>query len=76
MSYSNYRKAFKQLKSKQSKMKRFKKHNTPKQRSCGFSRYRCCRCGRIGGHIKSYGLDLCRQCFREVAPKLGFKKYS
>ncbi|MGI0091860.1 MAG: 30S ribosomal protein S14, partial [Nitrososphaerales archaeon] len=22
-----------------------------------------------------YDLMLCRQCFREVAPKLGFKKY-
>jgi small subunit ribosomal protein S14 len=25
--------------------------------------------------IRSYGLVLCRQCFREVAEKLGFRKY-
>jgi len=25
--------------------------------------------------IRKYGLYLCRRCFREVAPVLGFKKY-
>ncbi|MFP3240930.1 MAG: 30S ribosomal protein S14, partial [Caldivirga sp.] len=25
--------------------------------------------------IRRYGLMLCRRCFREVAPQLGFKKY-
>ncbi|HIQ38408.1 MAG TPA: 30S ribosomal protein S14 [Methanothermococcus okinawensis] len=35
----------------------------------------CRRCGREGrGIIRKYGLNLCRQCFRELAPKLGFKK--
>lgn len=76
MSYSNHKKAFKQLKSKPAKMKKYKKHNVPKQRSCGLSKFRCSRCGRIRGHIKSYGLNVCRQCFREIAPKIGFKKYS
>lgn len=76
MSYSNYKKAFKQLKAKPAKLKKYKKHNAPKKRSCGLSNHRCSRCGRIRGHIKSYGLDLCRQCFRDVASKIGFKKYS
>ncbi|MCH2267774.1 MAG: 30S ribosomal protein S14 [Candidatus Thalassarchaeum betae] len=26
--------------------------------------------------IRRHGLRLCRQCFREVAPDIGFKKYS
>jgi len=36
----------------------------------------CRRCGSYGPIIRRYGLNLCRQCFREVAPKLGFKKLS
>ena len=76
MTYSNYQKAFKQLKAKPVKMKKFIKHNSPKERSCGIARKRCGRCGRIRANISSYGLHLCRQCFREVAVNLGFKKYS
>jgi len=26
--------------------------------------------------VSRYGINLCRQCFREVAPKMGFKKYN
>ena len=35
----------------------------------------CKRCGSFNGMLRSYDLNLCRQCFREVAVKLGFKKY-
>ncbi len=35
----------------------------------------CRRCGSYGPVIRRYGLNLCRQCFREVAKQLGFKKY-
>ncbi|HIG96368.1 TPA: 30S ribosomal protein S14 [Candidatus Woesearchaeota archaeon] len=76
MSYSDYRKVFKQLKNKINKLNKYKKHNAPKERSCGISRKRCRQCGRIRAHISKYGLDLCRQCFRDVAVKLGFKKYN
>ena len=76
MSYSNYKKAFKQLKVKPAKLAKYIKHNAPKKRKFGISTRRCKRCGRIGGNIKKYGLDLCRQCYRESAKKLGFKKYS
>lgn len=76
MSYSDFRKVFKQLKTKPSKLKKYKKHNAPKKRSCGVSRLRCKQCGRIRGHIGKYGLDLCRQCFRDIAVNLGFKKYN
>ncbi len=36
----------------------------------------CLRCGRKRGIIRRYNIRLCRQCFRELAPDLGFKKYS
>ena len=36
----------------------------------------CERCGRKRGLVRRYGLDICRQCFRETATELGFKKYS
>ena len=76
MSYSNHKKVFKQLKDKTAKSKKNLKTNTTKERSCGRSLKRCTRCGRIRGHIKKYGLNVCRQCFREIATKIGFKKYN
>ena len=75
MSYSNYNKVFKQLEVKQSKLKKYIKHNAPKKRTFGRAARRCELCGRIGGHIRSYGLSLCRQCFRLNAKKIGFKKF-
>lgn len=36
----------------------------------------CKRCGRKRGLVRRYSLDLCRQCFRENARDLGFKKYN
>ncbi|MFA5019476.1 MAG: 30S ribosomal protein S14 [Candidatus Pacearchaeota archaeon] len=56
--------------------KKFLKHNKPKDRTTGTARYRCERCGRIGAHVGQYGLKFCRQCFREIAEEIGFKKYS
>lgn len=76
MTYSNYEKVFKQLKSKLVKLKKFTKHNEPKKRTTGESLRRCKRCGRVGSHIQKYKLGLCRQCFREIAKDIGFKKYS
>lgn len=76
MTYSDYRKAFKQLRAKPFKMKKYEKFNSPKKRTTGTARHRCRRCLRIGGHVSKYGLHLCRQCFREIAPKIGFKKYN
>ncbi|MEK6882530.1 MAG: 30S ribosomal protein S14 [Nanoarchaeota archaeon] len=57
-------------------MQKFLKHNKPKERKYGRAAQKCERCGRFGAHIKSYGVNLCRQCFRETAVELGFKKYS
>lgn len=76
MTTSNYKKVFKQLKVKQPKLGKYIKHNAPKKRSCGISLKKCIRCGRIRGHVSKYGLNLCRQCFRDIATKIGFKKYN
>jgi len=35
----------------------------------------CRICGKRRGLIRKYGLFYCRQCFREVAKSLGFKKF-
>jgi len=75
MTTSHYSKAFKQLDNKPIKKSKFIKHNQPKTRSCGKALKKCKRCGRNGAHIQKYGIGLCRQCFRESAKKLGFKKY-
>ncbi|MEM0132235.1 MULTISPECIES: 30S ribosomal protein S14 [Acidiplasma] len=36
----------------------------------------CVRCGRKRGIVRRYGINMCRQCFRETAGKIGFRKYS
>ncbi|KAI0442313.1 40S ribosomal protein S29-like protein [Xylaria telfairii] len=37
---------------------------------------RQCRiCAHRAGLVRKYGLDLCRQCFREQANRIGFIKY-
>lgn len=76
MTYSSYDKVFVQLKAKPSKLAKYKRHNSPKARSCGRSLKRCRRCGRIRAHISKYSIHVCRQCFREIATSIGFKKYS
>ena len=76
MTASDWRKVLKQLKDKPVVMEKFIRHNKTKARKNGIAMYKCERCGRFGAHISSYGLNLCRQCFREIAPEIGFKKYS
>ena len=34
----------------------------------------CQRCGRKQGLVGKYDIWLCRQCFREIARDMGFKK--
>jgi len=76
MTYSDYKKAFKQLQHKQIKYKKYIKHNSPKDRKYGFTTKTCKRCGQHRAHIGKYGINLCRVCFREIAINLGFKKYN
>jgi len=75
MTAGSYKKVFKQLKNKPVKLKKFIKHNAPKERKFGANAKPCKICGRLGAHIQKYSLDICRQCFREHATKLGFRKY-
>lgn len=76
MTASDWRKVFKQLNAKPVKKAKVIKFNQPRKRSCGRSLRKCKNCGRVRGHINKYNLHLCRQCFREMATSLGFKKFS
>ena len=76
MTASDWRKALKQFIRKPAKKAKYIKHNKPKDRTTGIARKKCEKCGRFGAMINSYGLNLCRHCFREIAEDLGFKKYS
>ncbi len=76
MTASDWRKALKQFRNKPVIKTKYIKHNKPKDRTTGIAKKKCERCGRYGAMINSYGLNLCRHCFREIATKLGFKKYS
>ncbi|RLF17603.1 MAG: 30S ribosomal protein S14 [Thermoprotei archaeon] len=51
------------------------KHRPPKPRKFGKGALRCRICGTHEAIIRKYGLNICRRCFREVATKIGFKKY-
>lgn len=71
----SYEAVLEQIKHKKGKKAKFEKHNAPKERNYGKSHKECRRCGRVGrGVISEYGLNYCRQCFREVAEELGFKQ--
>jgi len=76
MGASDWKKSTKQLKNKPAVLQKFVEHNKPKERKRGIASRKCERCGRFGAHISSYGLNLCRQCFREIAVEIGFNKYS
>ncbi len=76
MTASDWKKTLKQLKNKPVIREKFLKYNKPKERKIGIAARKCERCGRFGAHIKSYGLNLCRHCFREIAKEIGFTKYS
>ncbi len=76
MTTSDWKKILEQLENKPEIKAKFLKHCKPKERNSGISVRKCERCGRFGAHLKSYGLNLCRHCFREIAEEIGFKKYS
>ncbi len=76
MTASDWNKITKQLKNKPAKLAKFIKHCKPKDRTTGVARYKCEHCGRFGAHLSQYNLNLCRQCFRDIATEIGFKKYN
>lgn len=76
MTASDHNKVAKQLRNKPVVLQKFIRHNKPKERKMGIASKKCERCGRFGAHLSQYNLNLCRQCFREIAEEIGFKKYS
>jgi small subunit ribosomal protein S14 len=76
MTASDWNKILKQLRGKPTIMQKFLKFNKPKTRTTGISMKKCERCGRFGAHLGQYNINLCRQCFREIATEIGFEKYN
>lgn len=76
MTASDWKKITVQLKTKPAKLAKFIKHNKPKDRKFGIAAQKCENCGRFGARVGQYNINLCRQCFRELAVELGFNKYS
>jgi len=76
MTASDWRKSLKQFSKKAVVREKFIKHNKPSEKTCGIAKKKCEKCGRFGAMVNSYGINLCRHCFREIAEDLGFKKYS
>lgn len=76
MTASDWNKIAKQLRNKPVILARFLKYCKPKDRKTGIAKFKCERCGRFGAYLKQYNLKLCRQCFREIAVDIGFKKYN
>ncbi len=76
MTASDSNKILKQIKNNPAKAKKFLRHCKPKDRKTGIAVRKCERCGRFGAHLSQYNLNLCRQCFREIAEEIGFNKYN
>lgn len=76
MTTSDHTKVLTQIRKKPGKYAKWKKHNTPRARKFGKTTKKCLITGRTGGHISKYGLNICRQAFRQHALDLGFKKYN
>jgi ribosomal protein S14 len=75
MTASDWNKMLKQLRKKPVVMAKFLKHNKPRSRKFGIAAFKCENCGRFGARVSQYNLNLCRHCFREMAPELVFKKF-
>ncbi|MDD4353312.1 MAG: 30S ribosomal protein S14 [Candidatus Nanoarchaeia archaeon] len=51
------------------------KFNKPQEKKFGRGKRICDICGRRGALIRRYSLNICRQCFRDVAKNIGFNKF-
>ena len=72
----SYERNLKQVKDKPLKLSRHERFNKSKKRKFGKSTHPCRKCGKSRGIVRQYGILYCRQCFREDAEQLGFRKYS
>jgi len=75
MTAKDWKKSFKQIEHKEGERNRQLKFNKPTEKKYGRGNRVCELCGRRGALIRRYSLNICRQCFKEVATKIGFKKY-
>ncbi|MBI4019989.1 MAG: 30S ribosomal protein S14 [Candidatus Aenigmarchaeota archaeon] len=71
----SFEKVRKSIQRKPIKLARYEKFNKARPRKFGRTLNKCRKCGRTEGLNHKYGLNYCRQCFREEAEKLGFRKY-
>jgi len=56
--------------------KKSKRKGVPYERKFkGKIKAKCSICGSTHSVIYSYGLQICRKCFREIGETLGFRKY-
>jgi len=65
METKNYQSAVTPIKKQKVKSEKMKKRNNV-----------CKMCGTRKGFLRKYGLRICRRCFKDNAPRLGFEKYS
>ncbi len=70
-----FEKVRKSIENKPVKAARYDRFNKTKDRKFGKNVRECRKCGKKAGLIRKYGLLYCRQCFREEAEKLGFRKF-
>jgi ribosomal protein S14 len=47
----------------------------PEYKFRGKGKRKCRFCGTSRGMIRSFGLQVCRRCFREAGEHIGFRKY-
>ena len=75
MTAKDWKKTFKPIAHKIAESTRMLKFNKPTEKRCGRGKRICEICGRRGGLIRRYSLNICRQCFRDVAKDIGFNKF-
>jgi small subunit ribosomal protein S14 len=76
MTTSHHTKMLNQISGKPGKLAKYKKYNVPRPRKHGKTTKACRRCGQTAAPNGMFGLNYCRQCLREVAQKIGFKKFN
>ncbi|MBN1923925.1 MAG: 30S ribosomal protein S14 [Nanoarchaeota archaeon] len=75
MTAKDWKKSFKQVAHKKAESTRQLKFNKPVEKKYGRGRRVCSICGRRGALIRRYELNVCRQCFKDIANGIGFKKF-
>jgi ribosomal protein S14 len=75
MTAKDWKKTFNSISHKKAESGRMLKFNKPTEKKFGRGKRICNICGRRKGLIRRYSLNICRQCFRDVARSIGFNKF-